>query len=97
MEDRKINYLTQFLLDNEFDTTNIPKKNKQLIKNIEKERKKRILVELEFLFNKSQQSKIKIYRFINKSRSEDIDSGTLYELLENKTLNSLNKLLESCR
>ena len=97
MEDRKINYLTQFLLDNEFDTTNIPKKNKKLIKNIEKERKKRILVELEFLFNKSQQSKIKIYRFINKSRSEDIDSGTLYELLENKTLNSLNKLLESCR
>ena len=97
MEDRKISYLTQFLLDNEFDTTNIPKKNKKLINNIEKERKKRILVELEFLFNKSQQSKNKIYKFMNKSRSEDIDSGTLYELLENRTLNSLNKLLESCR
>ena len=97
MEDKKLTFLTHFLLDNEYNIEKIPKKDNILKKKVMGEKKTRILVELIFLFNKSQSCKNKIYKFINKNKNEDIESSDLHNLLENKSMNQLNKLLESCR
>ena len=96
MDNKEINYLTNFLRDNEYNIKGISKKSK-LYENIEKEQKKRILVKLYYLYNKLNKHKNKINKFIDKSLDENLESNDFFNFLEKKPLDKLNKILEQCK
>tara|TARA_B100001057_G_scaffold195647_1_gene196381 strand:- start:4062 stop:4352 length:291 start_codon:yes stop_codon:yes gene_type:complete len=96
MDDKEINYLTNFLLDNQYNINNIPKKSNLYI-NIEREKKRRVLVKLHHLYNKLNKHRNRINKFINKNLNENLESNDFFNLLEKKPLDKLNKLLDECK
>ena len=89
-------YLTNFILDNKLNINKIPK-NDELYKHIQTSKKKRILVELHYLSNKNNKHKKKIYNFIDKNISENLESKEFFDIFENFQLNKLSKLLDECK
>ena len=89
-------YLTNFILDNKLNINKIPK-NDELYKHIEINKKKRVLVELHYLSNKNNKHKKKIYTFIDKKVSDNLESKDFFDIFEEYPLNKLLKLLQECK
>jgi hypothetical protein len=84
-------------LDNGGDVDNFPKSHKKLYGAIKTEEKRRLMVEIRHLINKSSTFKKIIYKKIKESTKSTIKPEVLYNELGKFTYNQLKLLLQDER
>jgi hypothetical protein len=80
-------------LDNGGDPENFPKTHKKLYSAIKKEEKRRLMVEIRYLINKTPTFKRKMYKIIGENEKSILNPHVLYKLLDGLTYNQLKKHL----
>ena len=81
-------------IDNGGTLESLPKKNHLLHKVVERELKRRIMIEIRYKINKNRKFKLEIYRKIKVSSNKMMDPEQLYAHLDKlsyTTLKNLNK------
>jgi len=81
-------------IDNGGDINNFPKTHKNLHEAIKAEKKRRLMVEMRYLINKSTDFKKKIFKKIKENGNSKIKPDILYEKLNKFTFNQLEKFLQ---
>ena len=81
-------------IDNGGDINNFPKTHKKLYEAIKTEEKRRLMVEIRYLINKSTSFKKTIFKKIKENSNSKLEPEILYEKLNKLTFNQLEKLLQ---
>lgn len=81
-------------IDNGGDSNNFPKTHKKLYEAIKTEEKRRLMVEIRYLINKSTSFKKTIFKKIKENSNSKLEPEILYEKLNKLTFNQLEKLLQ---
>ena len=80
-------------IDNGGNINNFPKTHKKLYEAIKIEEKRRLMVEIRYLINKSASFKKTIFKKIKENSNSKLEPEILYEKLNKLTFNQLEKLL----
>ena len=81
-------------IDNGGDINNFPKTHKKLYEAIKTEEKRRLMVEIRYLINKSVSFKKTIFKKIKENSNSKLEPEILYGKLNKLTFNQLEKLLQ---
>jgi hypothetical protein len=80
-------------LDNGGDPENFPKTHKKLYSAIKNEEKRRVMVEIRYLINKTPAFKRKMHKIIGENEKAILNPSVLYKLLDKITYNKLKTYL----
>jgi hypothetical protein len=81
-------------LDNGGDISNFPNTHKKLHEAIKKEKKRRLMVEIRYLINKSTSFKKNVFKKLKESSNLQIKPELLYKKLDKFTNKQLEMLLQ---